>query len=112
MKETNIHTKTITNKSWNQIEGRFDHSFVFAFKNKAEYLKFRCSWKANYGALSQSIRELKVSIRTIMRRNEYAGKQQSELYVRKSDATVQLHMLKAAKVEACRQYSAAKAIAK
>ncbi len=112
MKETNIHIKTIINKSWNQLEGRFEHSFVFVFTSKAEYLEFRGFWKVSYAALSQSIRELKASIRTTMRRNEYAGKQQSDLHVRKSDATVQLRMLKAARIEACRQYFAAKAAPK
>ena len=110
MNETNIHTKTLINKSWNQVEGGFDHAFVFAFQTKAEYLEFRRYWKTNYAALSQSIRGLKASIRTIMRQREYAGKQQSELHVRKAEATVQLSMLKSAKVEAARQYAAAKMI--
>src|SRR5688572_13483405 len=100
MKETNIHTKTIINKSWNQVVGRFDHSFVFAFQTKAEYLEFRHCWKTNYAALSQSIRELKASIKAIMRQREYTGNQQSELHVRKAEATVHLLMLTAAKLEA------------
>ena len=111
MNETNIHSKTIINKTWNQTEGRFDHSFVFAFQAKAEYLEFRRCWKASYAALSQSIRGLKVTIKATMRRQEYAGKEQSELHVRGTEATVQLSMLKSAKIEAGRQYSAGKAIA-
>jgi len=112
MKETNIHSKTIIKKTWNQAEGRFDYSFVFAFRTKAEYLEFRRCWKAGYAALSQFIRELKASVKATMRQREYAGEQQSELHVRKTEATVQLLMLKSAKLEASRQYSAAKAIAK
>jgi hypothetical protein len=73
MKETNIHSKTVTNKTWNQVEGRFDHSFVFGFQTKAEYLEFRGCWKANYATLSQSIRGLKASVKATMRQREYAG---------------------------------------
>jgi hypothetical protein len=112
MNETNIHTRTIINKAWNQIEGRFDHSFVFAFQTKAEYLEFRRCWKANYAALSQSIRGLKASVKATMRQREYAGKQQGELHVRGAEATVQLLMLKSAKAEASRQYLAARELTK
>ncbi len=111
MKETNIHSKTIINKAWNSAAGRFDHSFVFAFQTKPNYLEFRRCWKTSYATLSQSIRGLKASVKTIMRQREYAGKQQSELHVRKAEATVELLMLKAAKLEAARQYAAARMIA-
>lgn len=111
MNETNIHTKTTTNKTWNQAESRFDHSFAFAFQTKAEYLEFRSCWKANYSMLSQSIRGLKLSVKVTMRQCEYAGEQQKELHMHKAEATVQLLMLKAAKIEASRQYGAAKATA-
>src|SRR5262245_52424328 len=112
MNETNIHSKTIINKTWNQAEGRFDHSFVFVFQTKTEYVEFRRCWKAGYAALSQSTRGLKASIKAAMRRQEYAGTQQSELHERASEATVQLLMLKSAKLEAGRQYFAVKVIAK
>ena len=112
MKETNIHTKTIINKAWNTIESRFDFSFVFAFRSKAEYLDFRRCWKANYTALSQSIRGLKALVKATLRKRAYAGKEQSELHVLAAEATVQLLMLKAAKLEANRQYLAAKEVAK
>jgi hypothetical protein len=112
MKETNIHSETIINKNWNQPAGRFDHSFVFAFQTRTEYLEFRRLWKINYSALSQSIRELKASIKASMRHREYAGKQQSELHFRKTEATVQLLMLKGARLEAGRQYAATKGIPK
>jgi len=111
MKETNIHTKTIINKAWNSAAGRFDHSFAFAFQTKSEYLVFRHCWKTNYAALSQSIRGLKASVKATMRQREYAGKQQSEIHVRKAEATVELRMLEAAKREAARQYAPAKAAA-
>ena len=112
MNETNIHSKTIINKTWNKTEGRFDHSFAFAFQTKAEYLEFRRCWKAAYGALSQSIRGMKASIKVTTRCKEYAGKEQSELHIRAVEATVQLLMLKAAKIEAGRQYSAGRTIAR
>ena len=112
MKEPNIHTKTIINKSWNQVEARFDHSFGFAFQTKAEYLDFRLCWKANYAALSQSIRGLKALVKATMRKHAYAGKEQGELHVFAVEATVQLLMLKAAKLEANRQYVAEKEVAK
>jgi hypothetical protein len=111
MKETNIHTKTIINKAWNSSAGRFDHSFVFAFQTKAEYLEFRRCWKANYATLSQSIRGLKASVKATMRQREYAGKEQSELRICKAEATVELLMVTAAKCEAARQHSAARTMA-
>ena len=110
--ETNIHAKTITHKTWDPVTGRFDHSFTFAFQTKAEYLEFRRCWKASYAMLSQAIRGLKLSVKVTMRQREHAGKQQSELHVRKAEATVELLMLAAAKLEAGRQYAAAKAITK
>jgi hypothetical protein len=108
MKETNMHSKTITHKTWNQLNGRFDHSFDFVFRTKAEYLEFRRCWKENYAALSQSIRSLKAAIKAMMRQREYAGNQQSKLHKLKSEATVQLLMRRSAKQEASRQYLAAK----
>jgi len=110
--ETNIHSKTITHKTWNQATGHFDLSFVFAFQTKAEYLEFRRCWKASYTTLSQSIRGLKASVKETMRQREYAGEQQRELHVRQAEATVQMHMLQAAKLEASRQYAAAKDMVK
>ena len=108
MKEMTIHSKTITHKTWNQLEARFDYSFDFAFDGKKQYLDFRRSWKENYTALTQSIRTLKELIKATMRKREYAGKHQSELHKLKTDATVQLLMLRSAKKEASRQYLAAK----
>ena len=112
MKETNIHSKTIINKSWNQPAGRFDYSFVFAFQTRAEYLEFRRLWKINYAAFSQSIRALKAAIKATMRQREYAGKLQSELHLRKTEATVELLMLNGARLAAGQQYAAAKAVSK
>jgi len=111
MKETNIHSKTITHKAWNQVKGRFDHSFDFVFQTKEQYLEFRLCWKENYANLSESIRGLKALIKATMQKREYAGKHQCELRTLKSEATVQLSMLRSAKQEANRQYLAAKQVA-
>ena len=108
MKETNMHSKTITNKTWNQVNGRFDYSFDFVFRTKDEYLEFRRCWKGNYAALSESIRAVKASIKATMRQREYAGPQQSDLHRLKREATLQLLMQRSAKQEACRQYLAAR----
>ncbi len=112
MKEMNIHSKTIINKTWNPGAGRFEHTFIFAFQTKAEYLEFRQCWKESYAAFSESIRELKSLIRATMRQRDYAGKHQSELHAQKAVATVQLAMLRSAKLEANRQYLAAKEVAR
>ena len=108
MKETNIHTQTIIHKAWNASEGRFDHSFVFAFRTRTEYLEFRRGWKQNYAALSQAIRGLKALIKATMRQREQAGPHQSDLQARKAEATLQLAMRRSAKAEANRQYRAAR----
>ena len=104
MKETNIHLSTITHKTWNQAQQKFDHSFDFAYRTKADYLEFRRCWKENYAIISGSIRSLKGLIRATMRKREYAGKHPGELNTLKSEATLQLAMLKSAKQEANRQY--------
>ena len=101
---TNIHTKTIINKSWNSASGSFDFSFVFAFRGKEQYLKFRKLWKENYAALSQTIRSLKAEIKATSRRREYAGKLQSKAHELSQEATRQLLMLPAGKQESHRQY--------
>jgi len=112
MKETNMHSKTLINQAWNSEKSRFDYAFVFAFQTNAEYLEFRALWKIGYAELSQSIRGLKASVKATQRQREYAGKQQAEIHRQKTEATVQLLMLKAAKLEANRQYLAAKALMK
>ena len=110
MKETNIHSKTLTHKSWNQVKGQFEYSFDFVFQTKEQYLEFRLCWKENYAALSGSIRGLKSLIKATMRKREYAGKHQGELRTLKSEATVQLSMLRSAKQEANRQYLASRQV--
>lgn len=110
MKEPSIHSKTITHKTWNQSNGRFEYSFDFVFRTKEQYLEFRRCWKENYATLSEAIRGLKASIKATMRKHEYAGKQQSELHGLKLNATVELAMRRSAKEEACRQYLAAKEV--
>jgi len=109
--DTNIHQQTIINKTWNSQTGKFDFSFTFAFQNKQQYLEFRRLWKQNYAALSTTIRNHKASIKSTMRKQEYAGKLQSEARNLRAEATAQLLMLSDAKREANRQYLAAKQMA-
>lgn len=106
--ETNIHAQTKTTKSWSQSEGRFTFSFAFLFHTREQYLEFRRQWKANYAALSKSIRETKGLIKATMRKREHAGPHQAQLHALKQDATLQLCMLKAAKHEAAQQWLAAR----
>jgi hypothetical protein len=101
---TNIHTQTIINKSWNAASGSFDYSFVFAFRGKEQYLTFRQLWKENYAALSHAIRSLKAEIKVTSRKHEHAGLLQSKAHVLSQEATRQLLMLRAAKPESHRQY--------
>jgi hypothetical protein len=105
---TNIHTQTKTSKTWNHAEGRFTFSFVFAFQTREQYLDFRRHWKANYAALSKSLRDTKELIKATMRKREYAGNHQIRLHALKQDASVQLSMLQGAKQEANRQWLAAR----
>ena len=111
MKEqTNIHTQTIINKTWNSSEGAFEFSFTFAFRNKEQYLTFRQLWRDNYAALSVALRGRKQLIKSTMRKCEYAGTLQIEVHELKKEATTQLLMLKAAKREAHRQFLAARQV--
>jgi hypothetical protein len=108
IEHTNIHTQTITNQSWNAGKHAFDFSFVFAFRNREEYLAFRRLWKENYAALSGTIRSHKSEAKATMRKHEYAGKLQNKVHELKREATKQLLMLREAKQEANRQYLAAR----
>jgi len=106
--ETNIHTQTIINKSWNVAKGSFDYLFSFTFQGRDQYLAFRQQWKANYAVLSRTIRSQKAEIKAISRKLEYAGLLQSKSHELRHEATRQLLMRKAAKEESHRQYLAAK----
>src|SRR5215472_6911605 len=108
IENTNIHTQTIINQSWNPAKHASDFSFVFAFQNREEYLAFRRLWKENYAALSGTIRSQKKETKATMRKHEYAGKLQGQVHGLKREATKQLLMLEAAKQEANRQYLAAR----
>jgi hypothetical protein len=110
--DTNMHTQTTSTKSWNDASHRFDFLFKFAFESREQYLEFRREWKRNYAALSKSLHEQKRLVRNTMRVHEYAGTHQIQLLDLKREATVQLAMHAAAKVESNRQYLAAKQIAK
>ena len=102
----NIHTQTVINKTWNPPKGAFEYSFTFAFCNKAQYLEFRGLWKESYALLSIALRAQKALIKSTMRERQYAGAFQSQLLALKSEATMQLSMLRTAKQEANRQYQA------
>jgi hypothetical protein len=104
----NIHTQTISNKTWNPVEGVFHFSFNFAFRTKHEYLEFRRHWKESYALLSTALRKQKGLIRVTMQSGEKAGEHQVKLLSMKAEARLQLLMLIAAKQEANRQYMAAK----
>jgi hypothetical protein len=104
----NLHAQTHINQNWNAVESRFDYDFTFVFNSREQYLEFRRQWKENYATLSRSLRELKRLTSTTMRQREYAGKLQAEVRALKAQATLQLLLLTAAKLEACRQYLAQK----
>ena len=106
-----MHNQTTQTKSWNQALNRFEYQFTFAFTNRDQYRDFRQLWKESYAALGPTIREQKELVRTTMRQHEYAGKHQVRLLELKLEATVQLAMRRAAKVESNRQYLAAKQVA-
>ena len=67
---------------------------TFKFNSKETYLAYRSEWKANYKSLSQTIRD---------------NKHTWTHYRLKKQATAMLEELKEAKMEAQRQYLAAKA---
>jgi len=79
------------------------------FNSKETYLAYRSEWKAEYKQLSHEIRETKKDIRELMRNREYAGGLQSSLIRQRAEATAMIEELKLAKIEAQRQYLAAKA---
>lgn len=78
------------------------------FNSKETYLAYRSSWKAQYNQLSQQIRELRLDIRDAQRNHEYAGAMQYQKLKLRAQAAAMLEELAAAKVEAQRQYLAAK----
>jgi hypothetical protein len=87
-----------------------------AFNSKATYLTWRSQWKADYKALSQTIREHKADRKydssaspesNLMRQSGA----QCRLYVCRRKAAASLEALKLAKQEAQRQYQAAHAVA-
>jgi len=104
----NIHQQTIIEKTWNSAKNVFDYSFTFAFQTRDRYLEFRRQWKEHYALLGTALRAQKRRIRDTMRAREHAGEQQVKLLSLKSDATVQLALLRSAKHEGNRQYLAAK----
>jgi len=76
------------------------------FTNKAEYLAWRTEWRAQYAELSENIREQKLS-----RKDKDAlirASAQCFCWRYRQEATALLELRKKSKVEAQRQYLAAK----
>jgi hypothetical protein len=108
MKHINQTTYTYeTNPKTNRVE-RIPH-FTFTFTTKEQYLEFVADWKHDYAKLSADIREGKKEMRETMRNRQYAGGTQNWLRSSAAEATDMIAMRKAAKVEAQKQYLAAKA---
>lgn len=79
-----------------------------AFKNREEYLAAVAVWKADYKQLSADIRAAKNALKESMRSKQRDGGYISTIYSLKSDARQMLEDRAASKVEAQRQYMAAK----
>lgn len=82
-----------------------------AFTNKTEYLAWRARWKADYHELSTEIRQSKTAIKLFMRDQCYAGCEQGRLRAFRTLAKKMLTARQLSKVEAQRQYLAAKQVA-
>jgi len=108
MNQTNIHTQTAHDKSWNPALKCFVFEFAFVFDSRGLYREFVLLWKENYAGISLTIREQKHLVSATLRKRESAGKHQLRLLELKQEATLQLAMRRAAKVESNRQYLAAK----
>lgn len=76
------------------------------FTNKETYLAYRSNWKSEYNELSKQIRVLKAETRESG--HQITCSEFYELYKLKQKATAMLEERKASKVEAQRQYLAAK----
>lgn len=79
------------------------------FTNKEEYLAWRAEWRAQYAQLTQDIREHKLQRKD----RDPATRSSAQYYCWKcrKEATELLELRKKSKVEAQRQYLAAKAAA-
>jgi hypothetical protein len=76
------------------------------FTNKETYLEYRSNWKSEYNTLSKQIRVLKATVRESG--HQITWTEFRELYQLKAKATAMLEERKESKVEAQRQYLAAK----
>jgi ferredoxin-thioredoxin reductase catalytic subunit len=77
------------------------------FKNKEEYLAWRAAWRAEYQALSESIREQKCNRKD--RDPAIRSSAQCFCWRYRQEAAALLETRKRSKLEAQRQYLAAKA---
>jgi hypothetical protein len=77
------------------------------FANKDEYLAWRAAWRAEYQALSESIREYKRDRKD--RDPAIRASAQYSCWAYRKEATALLETRKRSKLEAQRQYLAAKA---
>lgn len=78
------------------------------FTNKEEYLVWRAAWRENYKALSQQIRETKQERHTTKDAHTRAWSSY-QCYCLRLKAKAQMEIRENSKVEAQRQYLAAKA---
>ncbi len=76
------------------------------FTNKETYLAYRSNWKTEYNTLSKQIHTLKANVRESG--HQITWQEFRDLYNLKAKATAMLEERKASKVEAQRQYLAAK----
>jgi hypothetical protein len=76
------------------------------FTNKETYLAYRSNWKSEYNELSKQIRALRTETRESG--HQITSSEFYELYKLREKATAMLEERKASKVEAQRQYLAAK----
>ena len=80
---------------------------TYTFNSKETYLAYRSTWRANYKALSQQIRELSNDIKVTQREKGYAGAMQYQKLKLRAQATAAIEEMKGARAEAQRQYLAA-----
>lgn len=74
------------------------------FQGKEQYLAWRRQWKIDYSLLSDEIRRTKLEIKEKMRDRSYAGTDQNRLRDLRRLAYDSIELLRAAKMEAQRQY--------
>lgn len=81
-------------------------SFTFTFTSRASYLDYRAAWKAEYKQLSKDIRTAKLEFKNAQREGRYVS--HWALRGMQERATMMLAERAASKIEAQRQYLAAR----